>query len=219
VPATNERFAYVASGTWSLAGLELDGPVLTDEARGANFTNERGVDDRTRFLRNVGGLWLLQEAMREWSRTDLVPLLDEAAALPAGGPVIDVDDDRFIPPGGMPERIAVAADHPLMSDAETVRCIVDSLASAYARTVHQGAELAGAGVDVIHIVGGGSQNELLCQATADLAGLPVIAGPVEATALGNVVVQARAHGAMPASLEAMRARIAAVTPLRRYDPS
>ncbi|HEY5886631.1 MAG TPA: rhamnulokinase family protein [Acidimicrobiales bacterium] len=219
VPARTERFAYVASGTWSLVGLELDGPVLTDEARGANFTNERGVDDRTRFLRNVGGLWLLQEAMREWSRTDLVPLLDEAAALPAGGPVIDVDDDRFIPPGGMPERIAVAADHPLMTDAETVRCIVDSLASAYARTVHQGAELAGAGVDVIHIVGGGSQNELLCQATADLAGLPVIAGPVEATALGNIVVQARAHGAMPASLEAMRARIAAVTPLRRYDPS
>ncbi len=219
VPATNERFAYVASGTWSLVGLELAGPVLTDEARAANFSNERGVDDRIRFLRNVGGLWLLQESMREWSRTDLASLLDEAAALPAGGPVIDVDDDRFIPPGGMPERIAAAADRPSMSDAETVRCIVDSLAAAYARTVHQAADLAGAGVDVIHIVGGGSQNELLGQATADLAGLPVIAGPVEATALGNVVVQARAHGAMPASLEAIRARIAAATPLRRYDPS
>jgi rhamnulokinase len=106
-----------------------------------------------------------------------------------------------------------------MSDIETVRCIIDSLAAAYARTVHQAAELAGAGVDVIHIVGGGSQNKLLGQTTADLAGLPVIAGPVEATALGNVVVQARAHGAMPASLEAIRARIAASTRLRRYDPS
>lgn len=219
VPATTERFAYVASGTWSLVGLELAGPILTDEARAANFTNERGVDDRIRFLRNVGGLWLLQESMRAWSRTDLAPLLDEAAAVPAGGPVVDVDDDRFIPPGGMPERIAAAAGRPSLTPAETVRCIVDSLAAAYARTVRQAAELAGTGVDVIHIVGGGSQNELLCQSTADLAGLPVVAGPVEATALGNVVIQARAHGAAPASLEAVRARIAAATPLRRYDPS
>jgi rhamnulokinase len=219
VPATNERFAYVASGTWSLVGLELAGPVLTDDARAANFTNERGVDDRIRFLRNVGGLWLLQESMREWSRTDLALLLGEAAALPAGGPVIDADDDRFIPPGGMPERIAAAAGRPSMTSAETVRCIVDSLAAAYARTVHQAAELAGTAVDVIHVVGGGSQNELLCQSTADQAELPVIAGPVEATALGNIVIQARAHGAAPTSLEAIRAHIAASTPLRRYDPS
>ncbi|MET0728478.1 MAG: rhamnulokinase family protein [Acidimicrobiales bacterium] len=217
VPATSERFAYVACGTWSLVGLELAAPVLTSEARELNFTNEGGVDGRTRFLRNVGGLWLLQESMRDWRRDDLTALLAEAATLPPG-PLVDVDDPAFIPPGGMPERIARAADRPSMTPGETVRCIVESLASAYARTVDQAARLAGVTVDVIHIVGGGSQNELLCQLTADAAERPVVAGPVEATALGNVVVQARAHGALPQSLEAIRAGIAASSPLRRFDP-
>jgi rhamnulokinase len=119
----------------------------------------------------------------------------------------------------MPERIATAAGRPSLTPAETVRCIVDSLAATYARTVHQAADLAGAVVDVIHVVGGGSQNELLCQSTADQAQLPVIAGPVEATALGNIVIQARAHGAAPASLEAIRADIASSSPLRTYAPS
>ncbi|MGI3785750.1 MAG: rhamnulokinase, partial [Janthinobacterium lividum] len=109
VPATDQRWAYVSSGTWSLVGLELDGPVLTDESRAANFTNEGGVDGRTRFLRNVGGLWLLSESLRDWTErgepAELEPLLDEAARLPAGGPLIDVDDQAFIAPGDMPERI------------------------------------------------------------------------------------------------------------------
>jgi len=217
VPATTDRFAYVASGTWSLVGVELERPVVTEAARAANFTNEAGVDGRTRFLRNVGGLWLLQECLREWGRDDLQALLTEAAALPAGGPTVDVDDDRWIPPGGMPERIATAAGRPL-DPAQTTRCIVDSLAAAYARTVHQAAELAGTQVEVIHVVGGGAQNELLCRLTAEAAGIPVLAGPVEATALGNVLVQARTLGLVPASLEALRARQAATTPLRRYAP-
>jgi rhamnulokinase len=219
VPATTDRFAYVASGTWSLVGLELTAPVVTEAARAANFTNELGVDGRTRFLRNVGGLWLMQECLRAWPGADLDALLAEAARLPAGGPQVDVDDPAFIPPGGMPERIAAAAHRPALTRAETTRCILDSLAAGYARTIRRAEELAATTVDVVHVVGGGSQNALLCQLTADAAGLPVLAGPVEATALGNVAVQARAHGAAPGSLEAIRARLAASTVLRRYEPS
>jgi rhamnulokinase len=219
VPATRERFAYVASGTWSLVGLELAQPVLTPAARAANFTNEGGIDGRIRFLRNVGGLWLLQESLRAWGRHDVAELVASAAGLPAGGPVVGVDDPAFLPPGGMPERIAAAAGRGALSPAETVRCIVDSLAAAYARTVRQAAALASAEVDVIHIVGGGSSNALLCQLTADAAGIPVVAGPVEATALGNVLVQARAIGAVTGDLEALRALVAASTPLERYEPS
>ncbi len=218
VPATTERFAYISSGTWSLVGLELDAPVLTEAARTANFTNELGVDGRTRFLRNVGGLWLLQECQRAWGRNDLDDLLAAAAGLPGDGPRIDVDDPALIPPGGMPERIAEAAGRPLSQPA-TVRCILDSLAAAHARTVQRAADLASTSVEVIHIVGGGSQNALLCQLTADAARLPVIAGPVEATALGNLAIQARTRGDLPASLEAIRAAIAGATPLRRYKPS
>jgi rhamnulokinase len=218
VPATTERFAYIASGTWSLVGLELAGPVLTEAARAANFTNEIGVDGRTRFLRNVGGLWLLQESMRAWQRDDLEDVVGAAGRLAPGGPTIDVDDPAFIPPGRMPERVAAAAGRPDMNPVETTRCILDSLAAGYAQTVERATALAGTDVDVIHVVGGGSQNAVLCQLTADAAGVPVLAGPVEATALGNVLVQARAHGAMPASLEAMRSTIAASFALQRYEP-
>jgi len=219
VPATTDRFAYIASGTWSLVGLELDAPVLAEAARQANFTNELGVDGRTRFLRNVGGLWLLQECLREWRRGDLEDVLVRASQLPGDGPTIDVDDPALIAPGGMPARIAAAAGRPSLTEAETVRCILDSLAAAYARTIHEAATLAGRDVEVVHVVGGGSQNQPLCQLTADACGLPVIAGPVEATAIGNVAVQARTHGALPATLEAIRAGIAATSHLRRFDPT
>lgn len=219
VPATTDRFAYIASGTWSLVGLELDQPVLSEAARAANFTNESGVDGRTRFLRNVGGLWLLQECLREWRRDDLDALLAGAAAVPAGGPRVDVDDPAFIPPGGMPERIATAAGRDDLDPAQTVRCILDSLAEGYARTLDDASRVAGREVDVVHVVGGGAQNALLCQLTADATGRPVLAGPVEATALGNVVVQARAADALPAGLDDIRAQVATITELRRYDPS
>jgi rhamnulokinase len=219
VPATTDHFAYVSSGTWSLVGLELSGPVLDDAAQQANFTNELGVDDRTRFLRNVGGLWLLQECLRAWGQPDLDTLLTAAARLPAGGPTIDVDDPAFIRPGDMPARIAAAANRPDLDRTATVRCILDSLALAYARTIKRATALADAKVDVVHIVGGGSRNTLLCRLTADATGLPVLAGPVEATALGNVIVQARAHGALSASLDAVRERLAATLSLRRYEPT
>jgi rhamnulokinase len=218
VPATTERFAYISSGTWSLVGLELAGPVLGEDARRANFTNEVGVDGRTRFLRNVGGLWLLQECLREWGDPELEPLLEAAAGLGPGGPLIDVDDPAFIPPGRMPSRIAAAAGRDDLGPPAIVRCVLDSLAGFFARNLGQASALTGADFDIIHIVGGGSQNRPLCQLTSDAAGLPVVAGPVEATALGNVAVQARAAGALADSLEEMRSVIAASSPLVRYEP-
>ncbi len=218
VPATTDRSAYVISGTWSLVGVETAAPVLTEDARRARFTNEGGVDGRTRFLRNVGGLWLLQECLREWGSPALEPLLDAASARPAGGPVVDVDDPAFIPPGAMAARIAAAGGPSGRDRGGIVRCILDSLAVAHARTIDRAVALTGRPVDIVHMVGGGSQNALLAQLTADACGRPVVAGPVEATALGNVLVQARAHGALSGTLEDLRAVVAASTPLRTFTP-
>jgi rhamnulokinase len=217
IPAVGERFAYVISGTWSLVGVETDEPVLTEAARLAGFTNEAGVDGRTRFLRNVGGLWLLQECLRAWD-VALDGVLADAEDRPAGGPTIDVDDPVFIPPDRMPERIATAGGPDADDRAGIVRCILDSLALAHATTIDRAVALTGRPVDVVHMVGGGSQNALLCRLTADACGRPVVAGPVEATALGNVLVQARAHGVLSGTLEDLRAVVAASTDLVTYAP-
>ena len=227
VPAGGPRFAYIACGTWSLVGVELTSPVLSEESRAANFTNEAGVDGRVRYLRNVMGLWLLQETMRTWERAgqpeELGRLISLAAALPGGGPVIDPDEPVFLPPGDMPSRIEDACLRtgvpPPASRAAVVRCILDSLAAAYARAVDDAVRLSGADVSTIHLVGGGALNELLCQLTADACGLPVIAGPVEATAVGNVLVQARARGLVEGDLEALRALVRATHDLKRYGPT
>ena len=226
IPAEDDRFAYVSCGTWALVGVELGAPILTEDSRAANFTNERGVDDRIRFLRNVTGLWLLQESMRTWQRSgspeEVGPLLAAAAELPAGGPVIDPDDPIFVPPGDMPGRIADAcrrAGRPIpASRPALVRCILDSLAIAFARAIRDAARLSGREVRVVHLVGGGSRNELLCQLTADACEVPVVAGPVEATAIGNVLVQARAHGLVGGDLMTLRALVRATHPLRRFEP-
>jgi rhamnulokinase len=227
VPAASERFAYVSCGTWSLVGVELDHPVLTEDSLAANFTNEVGVDGTTRYLRNVMGLWLLQECQRTWRAAgvpaDLPTLLDAAAELPAFTAVIEPDDPAFLPPGDMPARIAAACrrlEQPVPSSpAHTVRCILDSLALAHRRAIVDAQGLSGRVVDVIHIVGGGARNELLCQLTADACGLPVEAGPVEAGALGNALVQARAHGAAGPDLAALRAVVRATQPIRRFTPN
>ena len=226
VPAETEHFAYVSCGTWSLVGVELSAPVLSEESRLANFTNELGVDGRVRYLRNVMGLWLLQESMRTWVGAGTPEVLEAvlvgAAKVAPGGPVIDLDDPAFLPPGNMPQRIEEAcraSGQPVpQTRAALVRCILDSLAHAYARAVSDAQRLSGHTVDVIHIVGGGSRNRLLCQLTSNVTGLPVLAGPVEATAIGNMLVQARSLGFVDGDLESLRALIRATHPLRRYQP-
>jgi rhamnulokinase len=226
VPAEEENFAYISSGTWSLVGLELKHPVLTEASREANFTNERGVDGTIRYLRNMGGLWLLSECQRTWTQVGYTPelttLLDAAAALPSDGPQINPDDPYFIAPDNMPDRIRAAIRHTgdiLPDDPATItRCIVDSLAAGYAKTIAAAERLASCTVDVVHIVGGGSQNQLLCQLTADATGKRVIAGPVEATALGNVLVQARAASAAPPGRAALRELVRTSAHRHRYLP-
>lgn len=218
VPMTDASAAYISSGTWSLVGLELDAPVVTAEARAANFTNEGGVDGRVRFLKNVSGLWLLNESMRTWERTatgeerasNLAELLAAAEAVEGPVPTFDAGDDVFVAPGDMPARIqAWFAERGIAgprTKPEIVRSILESLAVAYAQTIADAERLSGTSVETIHVVGGGSQNALLCRLTAQRSGKRVVAGPVEATAMGNLLVQARAVGALPrdSSLEDLR---------------
>ncbi|MGW0415164.1 FGGY-family carbohydrate kinase, partial [Streptomyces collinus] len=221
VPADTPRFAYICTGTWSLAGLELHAPVLTEESRAANFTNELGLDGTVRYLRNIMGLWLLQECVRAWGDPELGGLLREAAGVPALRSVVDAGDEAFLAPGRMPERIAEAcraSGQPVpVTPAETTRCILDSLALAHRRAVADARRLADRPVDVVYVVGGGTRNALLCQLTADACGLPVVAGATEAAALGNVLVQARADG-LAGDLADMRALLARTQPLTRYLP-
>lgn len=232
VPLGAERAAYISSGTWSLVGLELDRPVLTDAARAADFTNEAGVDGTTRFLKNVTGLWVLSESLRAWADAgipgaDLATLL---AAAPSAEPlrtVVDINDPRLLPPGtapsdSMPARLAALAresGEPVPSTPlEVTRCILDSLALAYRRHVREAAELAGLDVEVVHVVGGGARNDFLCRLTADACGLPVLAGPGEASALGNVLVQARTLGVDLPDLAAMRDLVRRTHDVRRFEP-
>jgi rhamnulokinase len=227
VPARGADFAYISCGTWSLVGVELDQPVLTEASRAANFTNETGVDGTIRYLRNVMGLWLLQESVRTWSaagqRAGLATLLDEAARRPPLQVVVDPDDPAFLPPGDMPARIAGAArrtgQRPPADPPAVVRCILDSLALAYRARLRKVQELSGRAVRTVHMVGGGVRNTLLLQLTADACGLPVVAGPAEAAALGNILVQARTLGAAPGDLAGMRALLRATQELTRFEPS
>jgi rhamnulokinase len=227
VPASGGNFAYVSCGTWSLVGMELDRPVLTEASRRANFTNETGVDETIRYLRNVMGLWLLQECLRTWSGSGrpvrLAPLLAAAARAAPLRCVIDPADPGFLAPGDMPARISAAcarSGQPAPSGrAQIVRCIIDSLALAHRQAVAAVQELSGRHADTVHIVGGGSRNELLCQLTADACGLPVLAGPAEASAIGNIMVQARRLGAAPGDLDGLRGLLRAGLPLRRYEPA
>jgi len=223
VPARGRHFAYISCGTWSLVGVELDAPVLTAASRAANFTNEGGVDGTIRYLRNVMGLWLLQESMRRWDGVGLADVLAAAAREPAFASVVDPDDPVFLPPGDMPARIArICADsgQPVPSTpAAVTRSIMDSLALAHRRAVRLAQELSGHHVDAVHVVGGGARNALLCQLTADACGLPVLAGPVEATALGNVLVQARTAGVVGPDLAALRAMLRDTQRIERYEPA
>lgn len=226
VPLQSDDAAYISCGTWGLVGVELEKPVLTDEARTANFTNEGGVDGRVRFLTNVMGLWLLSESLRAWEREghpeSLEGLLRAAASLPPTKRVFDVQDPVFLAPGDMPGRIFDwyrDSGYPApASRASLVRAIIDSLAQAFAEAVDAAERLSGRPVRTIHVVGGGAMNQLLCQTTADRSRRTVLAGPVEATAIGNVLVQGRAVGALTGSLEDLRRLIVETSELVRYDP-
>jgi len=228
VPMTEPDAAYVSCGTWGLVGVELDAPVVTGAGRAANFTNEGGVDGRTRFLTNVMGTWLLSETLRAWGsatpeQQSLAALLEQAAAHDTPVPIFDVQDPRFVPPGDMPVRIADWCrehDQPVPEGrVALVRSIVASLAEGFATAVGRAAQLSGRDVGRVHVVGGGAQNTLLCRLLADRLGLPVLAGPVEATALGNVLVQGRALGALSGSLEDLRALVARTQRIVRHEPT
>lgn len=232
VPATDEDFAYISCGTWGLVGVELDEPVISAAGRAANFTNEGGIDGRVRYLHNVMGLWLLSESVRTWEEQegeniDLAALLAAASEVSSPVALFDANAPEFSPPGDMPARIAEwcrTHDQPVpRSKAEFTRSIIESLAHDFAAAVRTASELSGREVRVIHLVGGGSLNTLLCQLTADRSGLPVHAGPVEATAIGNILVQARATGLVTGDIEALRAIVARhfapVTYLPTHSPS
>jgi len=258
VPAQTESFAYISSGTWSLVGTELSAPVLSEEARAANFTNELGVDGTVRFLANIMGMWVQQECLREWAslgdnasgaggRVDW-PLLDAQteAAQPARY-LLDMSSHELMAPGGMVERVrslwvpgpdvSCSGNDSSASDeaeagvggpqtsgvdpserATVLRAITDSLALAYRRAIRRTFELSGTRPEAIHLVGGGSKNRLLAQETADATGIPVIAGPVEATALGNMLVSLRAIGAASGTLMDLRDISRASSALVTYEP-
>lgn len=216
--------AYISSGTWSLVGLELDSPVANEKTLSYNITNEAGVADRIRFIKNVSGMWLLEESLRQWKSEGLsltaAELVQQAANLPRRQ-IINTNDERFTKPGAMPERIAqycreTGQDVPV-TPPEFARCIFDSLADAYAHSIKELEGTSGIKVREINIVGGGSSNELLNQLTADLTGLPVIAGPVEATVLGNLIIQMMTAGWLN-SLEEGRTLIADSSQRKEFLP-
>jgi rhamnulokinase len=227
VPAEGEDFAYISSGTWSLVGVELPEPAITPEGMRANFTNEGGFGGTTRFLKNVMGLWLLQECRRTWAREGRELSYEEltrlAEAVPSGVSLLDPDHPAFLPPGDMPGRIRrfcrETGQSPPEEPGEVARCVLESLALKYRWVLERAEEITGRRAEVIHVVGGGVQNTLLCQLTADATRRPVRAGPVEATALGNVMVQAYAGGYL-GSLGEIRAAVRnSPVEVRDYRPA
>lgn len=224
-PLTDDA-AYISSGTWSLVGIETPAPIANAEAERANFTNEGGVDGLNRFMKNVMGMWLLSESKRTWEAEgetiELTALLGAAAEYDVEVPVFDPTDDLFYPPGNMPARIRewfVARDiRPPEGKVAITRCILESLAEAYAQVLDDMSRISGRTIRQVNVVGGGSQNSLLCQLTAKRTGVPVYAGPVEASAIGNLLVQARTAGVLQGSLADLRELVSQVYRPRRFDP-
>jgi rhamnulokinase len=219
-------WAYLSSGTWSLLGAELTAPVLTDAALAANFTNEAGLDGTVRFLRNLTGFWVLQECERQWRAEGAVfdhpTLVAEAGAAPPSAGLLDLDDSRLAERGDMLQRLRECCRDAQLAWPATrggvVRLVLESLAARYAAALRELEALTGSAVEMLHVVGGGAQNALLCQMTADACGCRVVAGPAEATAFGNLLVQARALGDLPAGLS-LRDVVRASSTLRVHEPS
>jgi rhamnulokinase len=200
IPAEGGDWAFLSSGTWSLMGVALDGPVLTEEARIGEFTNEGGVDGKILFMRNITGLWLLQRLMAEWGTSDYMALLDECESCEPGRSMIDGDDAAFTNPASMSEAIFAYCERTGQPTPHTrgefVRCVLESLALKYRSVAERIGELSGRKVKRLHIVGGGSKNRLLNQWTADALGVEVVVGLAEGTAIGNIMQQAIADGAV-----------------------
>ena len=223
VPATESPIAFLSSGTWSLLGVEVDEPILTEEARKAQFTNEGGVDGKIRFLQNITGLWILQRLMNEWKvcgeEQDYNIIIPQAAEAKIDT-IIPVDDATFMNPENMENAlIHYCRSHALQvpqSKAETVRCVLQSLAFKYRQAVEQLNRCLPAPIRQLNIIGGGSQNKLLNQLTADELGIPVYAGPVEATAMGNILTQAMAKGEIADLRELREIVTRSVTPQVYY---
>lgn len=217
-----EAEAFVSCGTWALAGVEHDRPVLTDAAFASGFSNESGVAGRTLVMRNLTGLWLLEQCLRAWSAKAALPELLRGAAVPtAQEAFIDVGDPDLVTSSDVPAHIrrmcrATGQREPV-EPAEVVRCILVSLALAYRHTVGRAGSLTGRSVTAVRMVGGGCRNDLLCRLTAEACGVPVLAGPSEATSLGNLGVQALACGVI-GSLAELRRLVAVSAPARRYPP-
>jgi len=213
VPATGRNWAYISSGTWSLMGIESDEPIISEEIQKLNFTNEGGVEGTTRFLKNIMGLWLLQECRRTWSAKhnyswpEMVEMSQNATPFKC---LIDPDARVFLNPGDMPAAIAAFCRQTGQPEPEThgevIRTIFESLALKYRMTLDSIRSVSTTPIEKIHIIGGGSNNELLCQYTSNATDLPVYAGPAEATAIGNIMMQAKALGIV-SSLEEMRSMI------------
>ena len=229
VPAQDSDFIYISSGTWSLMGIESYEPIINNHSLEHNFTNEGGVCDTIRFLKNIMGMWPLQESRRQWAKAgknySYDELTDLAVQAPALRSFVFVGDDRFLPPGDMVERIQAACSEtgqPVpQTHAQVVRCILESLALEYRWGTEKLRELSGKALPVIHIIGGGSRNRLLNQFTADATGCQVIAGPVEATAIGNILLQAIALGHLPSLAEGRELVLRSfnVTSYEPRDPS
>ena len=225
IPGLDARSAYISSGTWSLMGVETAAPVINERSLAGNFTNEGGVGGTIRLLRNIPGLWLIQECRRHWRREgsdySWEALLERAEREAPFACIIDPDAPELLNPPDMPAAIRALCRKTGQEPPETVgaviRCCLESLALRYRATLDDLEQLVGHKLEVVRIVGGGSQNRLLCQMAADACGVPVVAGPVEATALGNLMVQAIATGDLD-DIEAGRAAVAASVTLDTYEP-
>jgi rhamnulokinase len=224
VPAEGEDWAYISSGTWSLVGVESEQPIITEQAQEANVTNEGGVSGTFRVLKNVSGLWMVQECRRRWARERLYSyeeLAQMAASAPAFTAVIDPDHGSFLNPPDMPEAIArycqETGQNCPEAPAAMVRGILESLALKYRMVVEQLRQVWDQPIRRLHIIGGGSQNETLSQFAANATGLPVIAGPAEATAIGNLLVQAMGMGHLKSRAD-LRQIVRESFPMKRYEP-
>jgi len=210
IPAEDQNWAYISSGTWSLMGIETDHPILNEKSFNHLFTNEGGVGGKIRYLKNISGLWLLQECKKIWDKelaVDYITLTQEAGQAEAFRSIIDPDDPAFMNPPDMPSAIIHHCQENGQPEPRTkgefTRCILESLATKYRTTLDQLQEVSPHPIDKIHLIGGGSLNQLLCQLTADATRLPVIAGPAEATALGNILMQIASHQGIK-KLDALR---------------